>query len=236
MLEYGRLFICIIFECLYDSQSEKKGKILVKCVMSSTATNVKIEILDKKPMRLEMAVSGLSLPELNGLRRIIQSDIRTVSAHIVKIHENTSVIQDEMFAHRLSQLPVRVADDDLDPVEGARITIFGDFVCENGTPSNPMVIFSEDLTVSGSGMIPWSNILIAKLIKGQRLHFEAICKVGTEREHAKWSPVCDVTYAKLPDTDAYRFCVETIGSRSPEDVFLEAIAVLRRKCVSCTGS
>ncbi|GJQ15096.1 hypothetical protein GpartN1_g6887.t1 [Galdieria partita] len=43
-----------------------------------------------------------------------------------------------------------------------------------------------------------NGIVLAKLAKGQRIRLTAIAKKGVGKEHAKWSPVCTISYKTDP--------------------------------------
>jgi DNA-directed RNA polymerase I and III subunit RPAC1 len=57
---------------------------------------------------LEMDMSGLDAPLANALRRILLAEVPAVAIEHVFIYTNTSIIQDEVLAHRLGLVPLAI--------------------------------------------------------------------------------------------------------------------------------
>lgn len=57
---------------------------------------------------MEFEIKGITCAMANSLRRIILSEIPTMAIEHVFVVNNTSVIQDEVFAHRLGLVPINV--------------------------------------------------------------------------------------------------------------------------------
>lgn len=72
--------------------------------------NLKINIIEYNPKEqlLVFDLIGVDAPFANALRRILLSEIPTVAIEHVWIHNNTSIIQDEVLAHRLGLIPIKV--------------------------------------------------------------------------------------------------------------------------------
>ena len=51
---------------------------------------------------------GIDTPFANAFRRILIADVPTMAVEEVFIYNNTSVMQDEVLAHRLGLLPINV--------------------------------------------------------------------------------------------------------------------------------
>uniref|UniRef100_A0A0A9YFB5 DNA-directed RNA polymerases I and III subunit RPAC1 n=1 Tax=Lygus hesperus TaxID=30085 RepID=A0A0A9YFB5_LYGHE len=58
---------------------------------------------------LEIDIKGIDAPIANALRRIMLTDVPTLAIEKVILFQNTSIIQDEVLAHRLGLVPI-VAD------------------------------------------------------------------------------------------------------------------------------
>ncbi|KAL0229496.1 hypothetical protein GEMRC1_014113 [Eukaryota sp. GEM-RC1] len=73
---------------------------------------LKIDIISETEDTLCFDLIGVDVSFANALRRILLSEVSTMAIEHVIIHNNTSVIQDEVLAHRLGLLPL-VVDPDL---------------------------------------------------------------------------------------------------------------------------
>jgi DNA-directed RNA polymerase I and III subunit RPAC1 len=78
-------------------------------------------------------VVGIDAPLANALRRIIIAEVPTVAIEDVFFENNTSIIQDEVLAHRLGLIPIN-ADPRLFAFKGLYS------VSKNNSAQNPMLI------------------------------------------------------------------------------------------------
>ena len=62
----------------------------------------------RKGLDLEIDLIGLAPAVANAYRRIMIAEVPTMAIEHCFIYQNTSVIQDEMLAHRLGMIPIRV--------------------------------------------------------------------------------------------------------------------------------
>jgi DNA-directed RNA polymerase alpha subunit len=67
---------------------------------------VKFEVLDAEPERLRFRLSNCDTSVPNGLRRTIMDDVPTMAFDVIEIHENTSVVNDDLLGHRIELLPL----------------------------------------------------------------------------------------------------------------------------------
>jgi DNA-directed RNA polymerase I and III subunit RPAC1 len=70
-----------------------------------------MNILSKSRDTLVINIKGIEAPLANALRRVLIDDIETMAIDKVVIYQNTSVMQDEILAHRLGLVPVMVDPD-----------------------------------------------------------------------------------------------------------------------------
>lgn len=194
--------------------------------LKSFIENLRINILACTSEELVADVSGIDVSLANALRRIMIAEVATMAIEKVTVYQNTSVIPDEVLAHRLGLIPI-LADPNL-------------FVCKDGNVKVKCLEHSEyddknaikfslhvkcykhkdKGTVNQevlSDKLKWvpmgdqeerfadapvkpvhSDILIAKLRPGQEIEAEMVCEKGIGQTHAKWSPVATAYYRLLP--------------------------------------
>ena len=74
----------------------------------SFLSNLEIEIRSREEMTMEFIVTGISCSLANALRRAMIAEVPTMAIEHVFIKNNTSIIQDEVLAHRLGMIPLRI--------------------------------------------------------------------------------------------------------------------------------
>lgn len=173
---------------------------------------MELKVLEKTPFSLRLLVKGISLHTLNSIRRIILSEVPTMAIDYVIFIENSSVFYDEYISHRLGLIPLKsdIAYDKYKPPEEC-IEIgetqqyppdcFAKFDLEvEGPEEGIRVVYSGDLVASDPDVVPvYNNIPLFKLIKGQKVKFEAYARLGRGKEHAKWSPVSIAVHKYVPN-------------------------------------
>lgn len=70
--------------------------------------NFAINIISDSDEEIVFDMVGVDAPIANALRRILLSEVPSVALETVWISKNTSIIQDEIFAHRLGLIPLRI--------------------------------------------------------------------------------------------------------------------------------
>ncbi|MBI2134060.1 DNA-directed RNA polymerase subunit D [Candidatus Woesearchaeota archaeon] len=156
---------------------------------------------DKKSNKLVFILKDADPSIANALRRIAVDEVPVMAIEDVEIRKNSSVLYDEMIAHRLGLVPLKTDLESYSlPAEckcgGAgcarcqvKMTIESDEVG---------VVYSEGLKSKDPKIKPvFAKTPIVKLSKGQKLEIEATAILGTGKEHAKWIPGL-VYYKKYP--------------------------------------
>ena len=69
--------------------------------------NLKIKFVKRKDMELEFDIIGVDASVANAFRRILLSEVPSMAFEKVYIYNNTSIIQDEVLAHRLGLIPLK---------------------------------------------------------------------------------------------------------------------------------
>ena len=181
--------------------------------LAAFRANFKIKIISCTAEELVADVIGIDAAIANALRRILIAELPTMAIEKVYIENNTSIIADEVLAHRLGLVPL-VAD--------ARKFTFR----REGEPAsdtNTLVFRLEaahraEKAHVKSGELQWvpqedqaallggadavravhSDIVLAKLGAGQEIRLEAHAEKGVGKVHAKWSPVATASYRLMP--------------------------------------
>ena len=178
-----------------------------------------IEIKSKTDEELVFDIKGIDPTVVNTLRRIMIAEVPTMAIETVIINQNTSIIPDEVLAHRLGLIPIladandfieKKPEEDFNDQNSMKFTLkVKCFTDKNGKIINEN-IFSKDLIFVPQGQqqqkfysnqkkkytigLVHDDILINKLTPGMELDLECYCVKGIGRVHAKWSPVCTAYY------------------------------------------
>tara|TARA_B110000977_G_scaffold127493_1_gene162860 strand:- start:5224 stop:6420 length:1197 start_codon:yes stop_codon:yes gene_type:complete len=75
--------------------------------MESFRERFKMEVTKLDQEKVEFEMSGISPAIANAFRRILIAEVPTMAIEKVFVVNNTSIIQDEVFAHRLGLVPIR---------------------------------------------------------------------------------------------------------------------------------
>ncbi|UCC33444.1 MAG: DNA-directed RNA polymerase subunit D [Candidatus Bathyarchaeota archaeon] len=161
-----------------------------------------VRILRKTDLDTRLIIEGVDTPYINALRRIILSEVPSMAIDEVIIIENSSVLHDEILAHRLGLIPLKTDLDTYNlPEECPCGSEFGCNLCqvsltiEAEAKENTTTVHSRTLNSENPDIVPVSDkIPIAKLALGQRIKLEAYARLGKGEEHAKWQPVSACTY------------------------------------------
>lgn len=167
---------------------------------------MKIEVLEKNDINLRIAVRDVDVPLMNALRRLALAEVPCMAIEEVVMIENSSILQDEIIAHRLGLTPLKT---DLDayslPEEcecqsefgcsQCRVTLTLDAEAKDGTRT----VYSGEVVSENPEVVPVSDkIPIVKLAKNQKLKLEAYARLGRGKTHAKWQPVSMCAYKYYP--------------------------------------
>jgi DNA-directed RNA polymerase I and III subunit RPAC1 len=187
--------------------------------------DLRVEVLSEDRDTLVLDMVGTDVSTANALRRIMLAEVPTVAIEQVYVNMNTSILHDEMLAHRLGLVPIDADPRDFhdfsaqdDEANEYNTVVFklhvvcgsappGEEVSDDGRPYTRNVVSGDlEWIPQGSqlerfpdGIHPvHSDILLAKLRPGQALQMELHCRKGRGKDHAKFSPVATASYRMLP--------------------------------------
>eukprot|EP00045_Choanoeca_perplexa_P003184 m.29005 g.29005 ORF g.29005 m.29005 type:complete len:347 (+) comp11912_c0_seq1:126-1166(+) len=189
--------------------------------------NLKIDAVHIEGDSLEFDLVGVDAAIANTLRRILIAEVPTIAIESVYVMKNNSIMADEIFAHRLGLIPLKVdprlltykADDGGEATDANTIVLSLDVECKHKTKPRAdavtaedkydnAVIYSRDLVFVPQGNQTESlgevrpvhdDIVIMKLRPGQAVEMQLHCEKGIGKVHSKWSPVATASYRLMPD-------------------------------------
>ena len=182
----------------------------------------------------EFDLVGIDAPIANALRRILIAEVPSMAIEKVHIHNNTSILQDEVLAHRLGLIPLKAnpmmfeykgsSGDAGKPEDTLEFELKVKCKVDPNAPSdatNPPEKYVNSNVYSGSiRFCPHAtqegiytdeqvgpvhqDILIAKMRPGHELDLKLHAVKGLGRDHAKFSPVATAFYRLLPEVTLTR--------------------------------
>jgi DNA-directed RNA polymerase subunit D len=207
---------------------------------------VEIQILEKTDDFMRFIVSGVNVPFVNALRRTMLTEVPAMAIDEVVILENSSILTDEILAHRIGLVPIKTDLDSYSlPSECKCESEFGCNLCRSNltleveAKDKNLIVYSGDFKPENPDIAPVSDkIPLVKLAPEQRVKLEAYARLGKGKKHAKWQPVSMCTYMHLQDVkidskrcDACGKCVEVC----PEEIFVKTPEGIKtQNVIECT--
>jgi DNA-directed RNA polymerase subunit D len=158
----------------------------------------------------KFTISGVSTSFANMFRRAMISEVPTLAIEDVRIYDNTSVLFDEMLAHRLGLIPLRTDLKVYKPRSECTCEGAGCSACTATytlSVEGPKTVTSSDLIPQDPDAAPAeANIPIIDLAEDQKIVLEAQATVGTGKEHAKWQATTACGYKNYPEITVDERC------------------------------
>ncbi|NMC59919.1 MAG: DNA-directed RNA polymerase subunit D [Candidatus Methanofastidiosa archaeon] len=161
---------------------------------------MKIEIFNKNERELKFVIRGVSVPLVNALRRILIAEMPSIAVDYLKFYKNDSPVFDEIIAHRVGLIPLNNASEIyITPEEcGCKEGCEKCSVTLSLEKTGPCTVYSSDLISGDKDIYPIiDTIPITKLGEGQDLKFDAVARIGTAEDHAKWQ-IANAAYKYVP--------------------------------------
>ena len=167
---------------------------------------MEIKVLEKNDSAMRLLIQGVNVAFMNAIRRIMLSEVPCMAIDEVVIIENSSILHDEILAHRIGLIPLKTDLDSYNlPDECPCKSEFGCNLCrvaltlEVEAGENTMTVYSEALRSENPNITPVSSkVPIVKLAPNQKIRLEAYARLGKGKNHAKWQPVSACAYKYLP--------------------------------------
>uniref|UniRef100_A0A8D0H787 DNA-directed RNA polymerases I and III subunit RPAC1 n=1 Tax=Sphenodon punctatus TaxID=8508 RepID=A0A8D0H787_SPHPU len=187
----------------------------------------RVDVINMDETTLEFDMVRIDAAIANAFRRILLAEVPTMAVEKVFVYNNTSIVQDEILAHRLGLIPIR-ADPRLfeykSPEEECGEINTLQFQLKIKCSRNPRAaressdpnelylnhkVYSKHITwvplgsqaenMNADFRPVHDDILIAQLRPGQEIDVLMHCVKGIGKDHAKFSPVATASYRLLPD-------------------------------------
>jgi DNA-directed RNA polymerase subunit D len=155
---------------------------------------MEITLLDKNKDRTKVSfLFKDTIPSFaNAIRRIIVDEVPTLAIEDVEIRKNSSILYDEMVAHRLGMVPLKSDLKSYNIPEECTCKGEGCAKCQVKMvlkAKGPATVYAEELKIKDPKVKPiFPDMPIVKLLKNQELELEAVAVMGQGKNHAKWSP------------------------------------------------
>lgn len=192
---------------------------------SIDGSQLQVKVTELDDQHVAFILEGVDLALANSLRRTMIADLTTIAIHSVEFEENTTVLPDEMIAHRLGLIPLVSEDLDkylknwqrdctclsycddcsIELVLSSKSTMVGETL--EVTSKDLVITPREDGAHRGDVGKPVQftlpggekpGVLITKLRKGQEIRLKCRAIKGIGQEHAKWSPVSTIGFEYDP--------------------------------------
>jgi DNA-directed RNA polymerase subunit D len=188
---------------------------------------LKTQIISLNEETIRFLIEGVDVAFANALRRTMISEVPIMTIEDIFFFDNSSLVPDEVLAHRIGLVPLKTnldayvlpEDCDCDAELGCpkcRAILTMDIEAKDNT----ITVYSGDLVSEESSTSPASmKIPLAKLAPGQAIRFEAYAQLGQGKVHSKWSPVSmcvyqNVSLVPINDKAAAQECVNVCDDKT----------------------
>jgi len=207
---------------------------------------MEIQIVEKKDMEMRFIVRDVDVSFINALRRLILAEVPSMAIDEVVIIENSSVLHDEILAHRLGLIPLKTDLDSYNlPEECPCKSEFGCNLCRATLTLDveatdfTRTVYSGDLVPEDPNISPVSdNIPIVKLAPNQKIRLEAYARLGRGKDHAKWQPVSKCIHRYMPkvtiDEERCNLCGKCVEVCPPKILVKSEDGLRIRNVMECT--
>ncbi len=198
---------------------------------------LKVKVLEDAEDRVSLQLEGVDRSYANAVRRFCLSEVPSMAIDDVVILENSSVLYDEILAHRLGMVPLKtdleryILPEKCDcgtPLGCQKCRVL--LVLDASAHEKVRTVYSGDLVSEDREISPTSaSIPIVKLAPGQTVKLEAYARLGRGKEHAKWQPATVSVLLDGKNDDSFVLNVESSGVLRPKEIVTKAMEILEEK-------
>ena len=198
---------------------------------------VSVEVVESSDEAIKVKIKGIDRTYANAIRRFAISEVPTMAIDEVVILENSSVMYDELLAHRLGLLPLKTdleryilpeQCDCRNPLGCSKCRVL--LVLDAQARDKVLTVYSGNLVSEDNEIIPIADkIPVVKLAPGQKIKLEAYAKLGRGKDHAKWQPVSASVLTETSKENEFNLYIESVGSLSASTILAKAAEILHSK-------
>ena len=172
---------------------------------------IDVEVIERDDKHVKLLIKNIPLAIVNAIRRAALEEVPSMAIDYVIFRANTTVLHDEIIAHRLAMIPLtseeairkyRKPEECSDGEEALyREGCYATLYLEAETKEDEVrTIYSSDLKpIDDPNVKPVSDkIPIIVMGPNQRLVLEAKARLGRGKEHIKWSPATVAVSTYVP--------------------------------------
>ena len=168
---------------------EKRGK------KRKEGIKMEVRVLEnnKEEGKLSFVLKDADFTFANTVRRLVQEEVPTMAIEDVEFRKNSSIIYDEILAHRLGLVPLKTDLKSYNLPGKCKCKGKGCARCQLKMTLSPSkgtgTVYASEIKTKDSAIKPvYGKMPIVKLLKGQELELEATAMLGNGKDHAKWVP------------------------------------------------
>jgi len=153
---------------------------------------MEIKLLDQKDNKVKFLLKDVSPVVVNTLRRSIINHVPTLAIDELNISSNSSVLYDEILAHRLGLVPLVTDLKTYNLKSECKCKGKGCSLCElpfSLKVKGPCSVYSGDIKTKDPKVVAaYDKMIIVKLLKNQKLEIEGTIILGQGKDHTKFNP------------------------------------------------
>lgn len=170
---------------------------------------------NKEEGKISFILKDADVAFANALRRVIVEEVPTMAIEDVEFRKNSSILYDEIIAHRLGLTPLTTDLKSYNLPEKCKCKGKGCARCQLKMTLKPEkgagIVYASEIKTKDSAIKPvYGKMPIVKLLKNQELELEATAILGKGKDHSKWIPA--LVYYK------YKPVIEIGNVKNPEAV------------------
>lgn len=164
---------------------------------------------DKEKGKLSFILKDSTITYANALRRAMVEEVPTMAIEDVEIRKNSSILYDEVVAHRLGLVPLTTNLKSYNLPEKCKCKGKGCARCQlklTLKARGPCIVYASNIKTKDAAIKPvYPKMQIVKLLKNQIIELEATAILGHGKEHMKWSPG-NIYYKQKPIIEVSNKC------------------------------